>query len=271
MVILPPEIIEKVIEELDASGAREALRSFSRSSKHYRNRLFHRLHNIIVLSNDAQIFDFYSFVKGELISLSDLPRVLIQLPPSRSSFLEDIMHGLLHSTSLQYLELREENERPSTAELRSLALQIVSTAQQHLTLVANNLDTVTWRFCQFVRHLELRNCSLALDYPPPGRSFNLPLETLSFSTDTGMESLELFDTIQVHLPFLTHLLLYFKPHEEGLEMFGDSFSTVLSTAQNLEDITVVYERERPSSMDYPVLTHPIPSQRIAYVRPGSIR
>ncbi|PPQ84985.1 hypothetical protein CVT26_007578 [Gymnopilus dilepis] len=246
MVILPFEIIEIVIEELDAGGSREALRSFARCSKDYRKRLFHRLYKIIVLSNDAQILAFYTFVKGKLIQPLELPRILIELPPNRDPVLEDIMQGLQHSKSLQYLELRERDKRPCPSEFRSLALQIVATAKQHLTMVVDRLDTVTWRYCRFVRHLELRDCSVALDYPPPSSSFDVPLETLTLSTETAMKSLDIFDNLHVRLPRLTHILLYFKPDKEDLEMFSENFSTALSTAIKLEDITIVYE---PNGLD----------------------
>ena len=239
---LPLEIMEEVIDQLAAEGSRVALKSLGLCSKDYRQRVFQRIYKIIELISESQISAFRTFVERQLIHPSNLPKVRIELPGHRSPDLEYVMNRLLSSTSLGYFELRGQAGLPSSAEFHSFSLRIVATAKQQLTVVLVNLGDVTWRYCKFAHHLELRNSSLVVDYPPPGQGFDIPLQTLSISTAKAMESLDIFDTLRGEFLHLTHLLLYFKPDKEGFEAVPASFWAALSTAQSLEDITLIYER-----------------------------
>ncbi|PPQ86738.1 hypothetical protein CVT26_003932 [Gymnopilus dilepis] len=255
MAELSVEIIDMVLDELEAAGARQALKAVGRASKHYRLRVFHRLYKIILLSGEPKILAFLAFVKLGLLKPLYLPRICIELSTTPSESLAATMNNLLNSVSLTYLELREQAQHPCTSELTSLALRIVASAKQPLTIVLVGLRNATWRFSLFASHLELRGCSLALDYPPLGDGFNLPLQSLSFSTDGGIESLDIFNTLRMDLLQLTHLLLSFKPHGQDFEV-DDAFVAALSTAGNLEDITVVYE---PNALDSSTLAAAVES------------
>ena len=241
-------IVSYVVDLLEAAGEREASKALCKISKPLREHVVHQVHRTIDLIGENELLTFKKFADLKLINPSRISKIRFLLSPDQSLILSEVMKMFFGSPYLQHLELQECAGGPAIqSELHSLALRLASSTEQPLTIVLVNVNSASWRYCQVAQHLYLSNCSLVLDYPPSSEANSMvfPLQTLSFSTDLGMESFETLDILEARLPNLKRLFLYFKPPKEEWEFVNQSITTILTTAENLEDIIVTYEGEYP--------------------------
>ncbi|PPQ85827.1 hypothetical protein CVT26_002406 [Gymnopilus dilepis] len=204
------------------------------------NYLFHRVYSTIHIRNNRQLLEsFILFVSGRLVFPEKVQRLRVSVAGGKDTgLLQAALTYFLHSNALQFLELIGPAGSHFPMDLVSIISSITSTSAKPMTVVCDDLGPVHWGCIYHARHVELKRSYLLHDKSIPPRTWTL--QSLTCSTDSGLETFDSMFLQQIELPSLSHLLVHVTPSGCDEEIVDHSLLAVLCNNTTIEEVVIIY-------------------------------
>ncbi|PPR04422.1 hypothetical protein CVT26_002288 [Gymnopilus dilepis] len=233
------DIFTHIVDHAEAAGHKDLLKTLSRTCRRLSLYSFHRACHTFDLRTPSRRSTFNSLVKSGIAVPSKVLGIRIDLSEQDASA---ALRLFLKSQSLVTMELYGNGDQSPQPHLVHLVAQIASSSERPIGFIFVNMRIVPWTFIKIAQCLIFEASDIEPCESYPALDCVLPLRTITFATSTGGMSLEALFGRRVYVPYLTHLLMNFKPSETtdmNMNVHYD-LTEILLTSKALEEITIVY-------------------------------